>query len=76
MKTTHEEADPIAAAQAPYVAKVEGKSVGVVAGDTNGSHCYFIIIFCLNLYVPMIMKSPKRRDVELTFQLLLTRTKT
>lgn len=76
LKTTHEEADPIVVAQAMYVAKVEGKSVSVVADDTDVFALLLHHYFYLNLHVPMIMESPKKREVALKYQLLLTRTKT
>ena len=60
LKTTHEEADPIVVAQAMYVEKVEGKSVSVVADDTDIYALLLHHYFYLDLHVPMIMESPKK----------------
>ena len=59
LKSKHKEADPIAVAQAMYIANEEAKSVSVMANDTD---IYVLLLhhyFCLDSHVPMIMESPK-----------------
>ena len=57
LKTSHEEADPIVAAQAIYAAKEEKKHVVVVAEDTD---VYILLLYYYqaeSLSIPMKMKS-------------------